>query len=450
MHERQSRWPGPWCLAGVVCVLAACGGSSSTGRGASCTQPVDDGVACTVDACNGATGLITHSPSSGLCGAGQLCSATAGCQDAPQCAALPRTAGTAVKLQPVVSQGLDAPVHVASPPGDAGRLFVVEQSGRVRLVVNGELRATPYLDITGRVAFGGERGLLSIAFHPSFAANGRFYVNYTDGEGDVRISEFRAADPAAEAADPASEIILAEIPHREHDNHNGGMVAFGPDGYLYASVGDGGGSGNPLRTAQDPASLLGKLLRFDVESPSTPVPGNPNGNAVYDRGLRNPWRFSFDRQTGDLFIGDVGQGDREEIDFKAAAAPGQAPPPGTDWGWSVKEGTLCFPETATCDSSGLTDPVLDYGRAEGLVVIGGHVYRGVSLPDLAATGTYFYADSGSGFVRTFRVVNGQAVDQQDLTTQLRVPVPVSFGEDGCGELYLVDLLGTVSKIVAGP
>ena len=450
MHERRSRWTGPRCLAGLVCLLAACGGSSSsTGNGANCTQPFDDGVACTVDACDPATGLISHTPSPGLCGAGQLCSSTAGCQDAPQCAALPRTAGTAVKLQPLMSQGLDNPVHVASPPGDAGRLFVVEQAGRVRLMVNGELRGAPYLDLTERVAFGGERGLFSIAFHPAFATNGRFYVNYTDNEGDVRVSELRAADPAAEAANPASEVIFTEIPHQQNDNHNGGMVAFGPDGYLYASVGDGGGSGNPLRAAQDPASLLGKLLRFDVENPSIPVPGNPHGNAVYDRGLRNPWRFSFDRQTGDLYIGDVGQGAREEIDFKAAAAPGQAPLPGTDWGWSVKEGALCF-GTATCDATGLTDPVFDYGRTEGTIVTGGHVYRGVSLPDLAATGTYFYADSGSAFVRTFRVVNGQAVDHQDLTSQLGVPAPVSFGEDGCGELYIVDLLGTVSKIVAGP
>jgi glucose/arabinose dehydrogenase len=338
-------------------------------------------------------------------------------------------------------------VHLAAPPGETARLFVAELGGRVRLVKDGELLATPYLDLSSRLSSGGERGLFSVAFHPAFATNGRLYVNYTGANGDVVVAELTAAPPSADTVDPATERVLATVPHETFSNHNGGLVAFGPDGLLYASVGDGGGRGDPFDAGQSTATLLGKLLRLDPDSPAVPFPGNPFGNAVYDLGLRNPWRFSFDRRTGDLYIADVGQAAREEIDFKAAPGPGEAPPPGTNWGWSVMEGTACFDPPTGCSAAGLALPILEYDRTVGQAVTGGAVYRGVALPELAAEGRYFYGDSGSGMVRSFRVVDGAAEGHLELPD---FPGIVAFGEDGCGELYAVGLGGTVARLEAVP
>lgn len=369
----------------------------------------------------------------------------AGCFSSDEPEPPPRS--SPVQFRPIVTAGLSAPVHLTTPPGETARLFVVEQAGRVRIVKDGQLLAAPYLDIAARVSQdGGERGLLSLAFHPAFAANGRLYVNYNDPTGDVIVSEFTAPAPAADAADPASERVLVTIPHRDFSNHNGGLVAFGPDGFLYASVGDGGGGGDTLGSGQSTTTLLGKLLRLDPERPDVPVAGNPFGNAIYDLGLRNPWRFSFDRETGDLYIGDVGQGAREEIDFKAAPGPGQAPPPGTNWGWNVMEGAVCF-ESDACDTAGLTLPVLDYGRDVGQAVTGGIVYRGASMPDLAAQGRYFYGDAVSGILRSFRIVNGAAADAIEHAD---FPGIVSFGEDGAGELYAVGYDGTIARLEPAP
>ncbi|HUL58457.1 MAG TPA: PQQ-dependent sugar dehydrogenase [Anaeromyxobacteraceae bacterium] len=426
---------------GNPCTIDAC--DPLTGVVTHVPAEVDDGIACTVDRCDPATGAISHVPSFALCAAGEVCSPAAGCEAAPACAALARAAGTAAHFQAVVSAGLSAPVHVTSPPGETARLFVVEQAGRIRLVKDGVLLAAPYLDLHALVSCCGERGLLSLAFHPAFAENGKLYVNYTDLAGDVRISEFTAPSPAGDSADPGSEVILATIPHHAYANHNGGLLAFGPDGFLYASVGDGGGGGDPLGSGQSTTALLGKLLRLDPADPGAPAPGNPFGNAVYDYGLRNAWRYAFDRRTGDLYIGDVGQGAREEIDFKAAPAAGEAPPPGTNWGWNVMEGTACYSPPSGCDTAGLALPVLDYDHTVGQAVTGGNVYRGVAMPDLAAEGRYFYGDSQSGIMRSFRVVDGAVTDALLLPPFTGV---VSFGEDGCGELYAVGYGGTIARL----
>jgi glucose/arabinose dehydrogenase len=432
---------------GDACTADSC--DPATGMVSHVPKSVDDGIACTADACDPATGLVTHAPSDAACPAGQVCWPAAGCR-LPACADIAPVAGAAFKLQTIVSSGLSSPVHLTAPAGDAQRLFVVEQPGRIRVVKNGVLLSPAYLDITGRVESGGERGLLSVAFHPAFASNGKLYVYYTRSGGDVRISEFTAPSPQADTADPGTEVNLLTIEHSANSNHNGGLVLFGPDGFLYAGVGDGGGGGDPLGSGQDTASLLGKLLRIDVAQPGTPVAGNPFGSAVYDYGLRNPWRFSFDRLTGDLYVGDVGQNAWEEIDFKAAPAPGQAPPAGINWGWNLMEGTHCYAAPG-CDAAaqGLALPILEYGHGEGQSVTGGYVYRGPAMP--AATGTYFYADFYT-FVRTFRVAMGQATSPQDVTGQLGVSVGnvSSFGEDGCGELYVVSYGGAIHKLVPGP
>jgi len=436
---------------GNGCTVDAC--DPATGMVSHTPVVVDDGIACTVDACDPATGAVTHAPDDAACPQPQVCSPVAGCQQmVTTCADLAPVAGTSFKLRTVVPSGLSQPVYVAAPEGDARRLFAVEQPGRIRVVKDGQLLATPYLDLTDRVLSGGERGLLSVAFHPAFASNGKLYVYYTSRpSGDVQISEFTAASPQDDTANPDSEVPLLSVGHSTYSNHNGGLVHFGPDGFLYAGVGDGGGGGDPLGSGQNTASLLGKLLRIDVASPGTPVAGNPFGNAVYHYGLRNPWRWSFDRQTGDLYIGDVGQNLWEEVDFAAAAAPGQAPAAGTNWGWSVMEATHCY-GAASCSTAGLALPVLEYGHGEGQSITGGYVYRGRVMPDLAATGTYFYADFETGFVRTVRVVGGAAGTPQDVTAQLGVSVGnvSSFGEDGCGELYLVSYGGAIHQLVPGP
>ncbi len=238
--------------------------------------------------------------------------------------------------------------------------------------------------------------------------------------------------------------MLVAIDHSRFANHNGGGLAFGSDGLLYS--GDGGGSGDPSNNGQSTATLLGKLLRIDPDAPATPAPGNPFGNAVYQYGLRNPWRFSFDRATGDLYIADVGQDRWEEVDFAAAAQGGRPPPAGTNWGWDVMEGLHCFSGAGACATG--TPPVLEYTHDEGFSITGGFVYRGIALPDLAATGTYFYADFGSGFVRTFRMANGAATAQQDVTSRFPGAGNISsFGEDACGELYVVSYSGAILKLV---
>ena len=350
----------------------------------------------------------------------------------------------AVGLELVVD-GLDFPVWLTSPPGDS-RLFVVEKDGRVVVVEADALLPEPFLDLRGQVSTGNEQGLLSMAFHPDYAANGRFFVNYTDPAGDTRIVEFRVSDDP-DRADPGSARTVLTI-DQPFSNHNGGLAIFGPDGMLWIGTGDGGSGGDPRGNGQNLGALLGKLLRIDVDGAQPyAVPGdNPFlGTAgarpeVWAYGLRNPWRFSFDRETGDLYIGDVGQNRIEEVNAVRGAGEGR------NYGWNVMEGSRCFEPSEGCDEDGLTLPVIDYDHDEGCSVTGGTVYRGSEVPDLV--GVYLYSDYCGGFVRSFRFDGSRAVDERRWP-QLEPPdnEVVSFGEDADGEVYVLTAGGAVHRIV---
>ena len=377
------------------------------------------------------------------------------------CVGVPGVPGTALHTV-LVASGLAAPVHVAAPRLDPTRLFVVEQGGRVRLVKDGTLLRDPFLDVAAKVSCCGEQGLLGIAFHPDYASNGRFFVFYTNTDGDEVVERYRVS-PDLDRADDTSGLVLLTVPDFA-PNHNGGQLAFGPDGYLYVGLGDGGGGGDPQETGQDLTRLLGKILRLDVDvdvppyyavPPTNPFAGRTDARGeIWAYGLRNPWRFGFDRATGDLYIGDVGQGSWEEIDVQPAASAG-----GENYGWDVFEGRHCFeptPPAQSCPSppTGFTMPVLEYDHGEGCSVTGGLVYRGCAMPDLR--GTYFFADFCTAFVRTFRgVTGGDALNPADRTADvapgmsLSIGAPTSFGEDARGELYIADYDGEVFKIVPG-
>ena len=335
--------------------------------------------------------------------------------------------------------GLSQPVHITHAGDGRGRLFVVEQGGRIRIVKNGSLLSTPFLDITDRVLTGGERGLLSVAFPPDYASRGYFYGNYTDASGDTVVARYHVtADP--DVADPSSEEILLTV-YQPDLNHNGGQLAFGPDGYLYIGMGDGGSSGDPHDYAQNPASLLGKMLRIDVESGGDPytytIPSsNPYTQTVGYRGeiwalgLRNPWRFSFDRQAGDLYVGDVGQDYYEEVDYQPASSSG-----GENYGWNVMEGFHCY-NAESCDTSGLTLPVVEYDHTQGCSITGGMVYRGPGDPP--TQGIYFYADYCNGQIWGLKYAGStwQSAPLYDAPFNI-----TSFGDDEAGHLYVTDYFG---------
>jgi glucose/sorbosone dehydrogenase len=314
------------------------------------------------------------------------------------------------------------PVHVAAPPGDAARLFVVEKAGRVQVVVNGQAAATPFLDIDASVNDSGERGLLSIAFPFDYAASGLFYVFYTDNDGDIVVQEGQrlAADPNRGALGR----VLFTVEHTSATNHNGGQLAFGPDRALYVSTGDGATGAN----AQDPASRLGKILRVDPRTDAEPQ--------VWALGLRNPWRFSFDRLTGDMLIGDVGEVSHEEIDFAPAGAANR------NYGWPDCEGA----EPTPCPVPGSAAPALSLPRSEYTTVIGGVVVRDPGLPSLH--GRYVFGDASRPTVMS-AVIN--AAGGSDLRPEPGLPVgaPSSFGEDGCGHVYVASLSGPVSRLEDG-
>jgi glucose/arabinose dehydrogenase len=349
----------------------------------------------------------------------------------------------------VVVQGLAAPLFLTAPAGD-DRLFVVEQGGTIRIVEGGVAQTPPFLDISSLVTAGNERGLLGLAFHPDYAANGHFFVNYTDAD-DASTEVVRytvSADP--HVADPDSEVPILSIA-QPHPNHNGGMIAFGPDGMLYVGMGDGGSAGDPQNHAQRPETLLGSMLRLDVDAASpyaipadNPFVDHPSfREETWAYGLRNPWRWSFDRETGDLYIGDVGQGAREEVSFQPASSDG-----GENYGWNVMEGTACYPPDSECSTTGLTLPIHDYSQAgPECAVTGGYVYRGSALPDVV--GRYFFGDFCGGWIRSFVVVGGEAQGLQDHSQDVgTIPSISSFGEDAHGELYVVSLSGTVYRLVA--
>ena len=351
-------------------------------------------------------------------------------------------AAGAVQLQPVLA-GLDRPLYVAQPRDGSGRLFVVEQPGRIKLLAPGAAGPTDFLDIRDRVLSGGERGLLGLAFHPRFSSNGRFFVNYTRRpDGATVIAEFKVARGNRNGADPATEVMLLVVA-QPFPNHNGGMVEFGPDGFLYIGLGDGGAGNDPGNRAQNVDDLLGKLLRIDVDRPAGPglpyssPPSNPFFGAglgraeIFALGLRNPFRFSFDRATGELWLGDVGQDAIEEIDVITA---------GGNYGWRVFEGTRCTGlGPASCTTPGFIPPVAEYRHTGGRCsVTGGYVYRGRagSLP----AGAYVYGDFCSGEI--FLLENGRSRVLVD--TRLRIS---SFGEDEAGEIYVVGLDGTVHRLI---
>ena len=392
---------------------------------------------------------------------------------APDAQALLAAGFPQIQVQPF-ADGFQRPLYVTHAGDGSERLFVVEQDGLIRILhTDGSINATPFLDISGRVRSpahngGNEEGLLGLAFPPGYAQKGHFYVYYTNRDGNNLVARFRLTDDV-DLADPASEEQILFLEHPDASNHDGGQIAFGVDGYLYIGTGDGGGGGDPHGNGQNPASLLGKILRIDVEfaTPSSDYstylpcmqkgegqgqnapyqipPDNPFvGQAGYREeiwalGMRNPWRFSFDRQTHDLYIGDVGQNVWEEIDFQPASSAG-----GENYGWNVMEGSHCF-NASTCNTSGKVLPVAEFDHTQGCSVTGGYVYRGAAYP--ALQGIYIYADYCSGFVWGLQNDGGWQ-SMKLLESGLHVS---SFGESESGELYLTDLAGgEVFQVTTAP
>jgi glucose/arabinose dehydrogenase len=331
--------------------------------------------------------------------------------------------------------GVRRPVDIQNAGDGSGRLFILEQSGRILLFQGGEILSTPFLDITGQVgSSGNEQGLLGLAFHPDYPENGLFFVNYTDRGGDTRIARFNVSDDP-NIADPVSETLLLAVP-QPYSNHNGGVLAFGPDGYLYAGLGDGGSQGDPSGNAQNTDTVLGKILRLDVDSGAlySIPPGNSFGNEVWAYGLRNPWRFSFDRLTSDLYIGDVGQGTWEEIDFLPAGSNG-----GANFGWNMMEGNHPYKGS---EQPGLIPPVAEYSHSEGgCSVTGGYVYRGQDLPEWQ--GIYLYGDYCTGLI--WGLIRSENGWQSKLLFDTDFSIS-SFGVDEAGELYITDLQGAIHRL----
>lgn len=356
----------------------------------------------------------------------------------------------AVRLEPFVS-GLQLPLAIVDAGDSSGRLFVAQQGGQIRIIDGGRLRSAVFLDLGGRITSGGERGLLGLAFHPRYPDDRRVFVDYTDLQGNTVVSSFTVDPGDPNRLDPASEVIVLQV-RQPYANHNGGALAFDRSGMLLIGMGDGGSGGDPQGNGQSLTTLLGKVLRIDIDRPSGGrtygIPAdNPYATGAAGRrpeiwlsGLRNPWRFSIDRATGDLWIGDVGQNAWEEIDVQRAGAAG-----GTNYGWNRMEGTHCFQPAQNCSPPGLTLPVTDYGHDLGCTVIGGNVYRGTAQPALA--GGYVFADYCSGRI--------WAIDP--VGSAYRAPIevgrssanPSAFGEDGAGELYVADITGgAVLRVIA--
>ncbi|MCL6566628.1 MAG: PQQ-dependent sugar dehydrogenase [Acidobacteriia bacterium] len=343
-----------------------------------------------------------------------------------------------------VTSSVAAPVDLQNAGDGSGRLFIVERRGTIRIFRNGTLEAGFFLDISSRVDTQGEGGLLGLAFHPAFAQNRRFFVHYTTTSSPLRtvISEFRVSATNPNVADPAETVLLTL--EQPFSNHNGGQIAFGPDGFLYIALGDGGGAGDPLGNGQRLDTLLGKLLRIDVNRqdpgrnyaipPDNPFAGQGNARGeIWAYGLRNPWRFSFDRATGRLFLADVGQDRFEEINLIAR---------GGNYGWNVMEGRQCFQPPSGCNTSGLALPIFDYGHSDGESVTGGYVYRGAQIPRLV--GVYVFGDFISG------VIWGLQQDAQgnwQRTELVRSGRRItSFGVDEQGEMYVADIGGSVLRL----
>jgi len=353
---------------------------------------------------------------------------------------IPTEAEHSLRLEPLV-RGLSSPLYLTHAGDDSKRLFIVEQPGTIRILQDGLLLEVPFLDIRDRVSFGGERGLLSVAFHPDYVENGRFFVNYTRrGDGATVIAEYRVGDEPNVANTQSERVIL--VVEQPFANHNGGQLQFGPDGMLYVGMGDGGAAGDPLGHGQNRATLLGALLRLDVdgEEPYAIPSDNPFvgiagvREEIWAYGLRNPWRFSFDRCDGRLFLADVGQDGFEEINLIA---------PGANYGWNIMEGAHCFDPPTGCDQRGLELPIAEYDHSLGCSITGGYVYRGRRYPELV--GRYLFGDFCSGRIWSLSPTEAGAwVSVELLKTDLSIS---SFGEDEEGELYVLDLGGEIYRIV---
>jgi glucose/arabinose dehydrogenase len=349
----------------------------------------------------------------------------------------------AMRLQPVITAGLSSPIDLQAPPGDS-RLFIAERPGRIRVVQGGVLQTTPFLDISGRVTTPGEAGLLSFAFDPQYSTNGFVYVHFIENTstfGDIVVERYQVSSTNPNVLQtPGTGAI--RISHPDANNHYGGRVAFGPDGMLYLSAGDGGGGNNQFMHAQDAGSHLGKLMRIDVSTLPYTIPTNnpvwPNvgQNENWAIGLRNPFRYAFD--GAQLYIADVGQDQREEIDVVPASAPG------LNYGWSIMEGLRCFPNGGQCNMTGLTAPVYDYDHGGGrCAIIGGYVYRGAAIPELQ--GQYLFSDLCTGFIRSLSLQNNVATVSE--APNVNVGTPLSFGQDGFGEIYVLTGDNRVLQIV---
>ncbi len=423
------RWTG---ITGLALLLTACGGGSS--------PAVQTAAVETVSAAMTAIGAASTEPPP---------SQPTPFPDTEQASSLTPTAGAAPRLATLpnavayawtkVVDGFERPLDLQHA-GD-GRLFVVEQAGRIWVVVDGQRLDPPFLDIRSQVGSeGNEQGLLGLAFQPRFAENGRFYINYTDRSGNTVVARF-SVSPETGQVDPASEAWLLTI-DQPYANHNGGALAFGPDGYLYIGTGDGGSGGDPQGNGQSLSTLLGKMLRLDIDGaePYAIPADNPfagsteNLQEIWAYGLRNPWRFAFDPASGDLFIGDVGQGDWEEVNYQPSSAAG-----GENYGWNMREGLHSFSGEAAPD---MVDPVAEYSHDQGCSVTGGVVVRDPGLPEW--NGVYLYADYCSG--RVWGLLPGDASTWQ---TQLLFDTDfniTAFGQDATGGVYLVDQRGGVYRL----
>jgi glucose/arabinose dehydrogenase len=416
----------------LAVVLRDADGNVLEGRGV--TWSSDDAAVASVDG----DGLVT-----GEAIGTTMITATSEGQSGTADITVTAASGASLALELVV-QGLSNPVYLTAPPGDTDRLFVVEQGGRILVVENGQLLGTPFLDISNFVSNGFEQGLLSVAFHPNYAENDFFYVNYTDTSGDTQVVRYSvSANPNVADAGSATPILSVDQPF---SNHNGGLLLFGPDGMLFIGLGDGGSGGDPQDHGQNLGTLLGAMLRIDVDGGTpyaipadNPYVDNPDAlDEIWAHGLRNPWRYAVDVQANLLYIADVGQNAWEEVNVEPADAGG------LNYGWNIMEGANCF-VTDPCDQTGLILPALEYPHGPECSVTGGFVYRGTAIP--ALQGHYFYGDYCAGWVRSFRYQGGAVVDETEWFDA--VGGVLSFGQDAAGELYVLTDDGCVQKMVPG-
>jgi glucose/arabinose dehydrogenase len=364
---------------------------------------------------------------------------------------------SALRLQPVgANLGLNAPLFATAPPGDTSRLFVIEKNGVIKIIdmATQQVRSTPFLDLTGQINTTDQEGLLGLAFHPNYGVNGFFYVNVSNLNGDTEIRRYKvSSDP--NVADPSSMLLVKLIgqPNGVFE-HKAGWLGFGRDGFLYGTLGDGGKPADADGNGQNINVLLGKVIRLDVDSASPFIPadnpfmGIPGADEIWALGLRNPFRVSFDRQTGDFYLPDVGESRLEEVNVATFASGGGR---GLNYGWNTMEGSLCFNPMVNCSMTGLTLPIFEYVHDSSHPecagsITGGYVYRGSAMPNLQ--GVYFFADFCAGFVRSFRFVDGAVTEQMEWAA-LTLPREqiTSFGEDAAGELYLMTLDGGLFHIV---